>query len=70
MRVKAIKGINTSVKLLILAQSSYFKAKGASLLSRALYSIAIRRRLSSHYYYSFPEEEIDTLLDLLKFNKV
>jgi aminoglycoside phosphotransferase family enzyme len=70
VRVKAIKGINTSIRLLILAQSSYFKAKRASLLSKALYSTIIRRRLSLYYYCNFPEEGINTLLDLLEFNKV
>ena len=70
MRVKAIRGIDASIRLLILAQSSYLKAKGASLLSKALYSTIIKRHLSSRYCYSFPEEGINTLLDLLKFNKV
>jgi hypothetical protein len=63
VRVKAIRGIDASIRLLILAQSSYLKAKGANLLSKALYSTIIRRRLSSRYYCSFPEEGIE-------FNKV
>jgi hypothetical protein len=70
VRVRAIRGIDASIRLLILAQSSCLRAKGASLLSKALCLTAIRRRLSSRYCCGFPEEGIDMLLDLLEFNKV
>jgi len=71
VRVGAIRGIDASVRPLILAQSSCRRAKGAGLLSSALCSTVTRRRLSSRCCcFGFPEEEIDTPPDPPEFDEV
>jgi hypothetical protein len=45
--ISIIRGINTRVKLVILAQSSYHIAKGLGRLRRAIFSIRIKRWRSS-----------------------
>jgi hypothetical protein len=58
--ISVIRGIVARVRLAILAQSSYYKAKGLGLLRRAIFSIRIRRRRSS-FGLTEPLDPLDPL---------
>jgi hypothetical protein len=76
VHIGVIRGINTRVRLVILAQSSYQRAKGSSQLSRAEYSTRIRSCQSSYLLVGLvlvntsetplvetrPEEEVPAVL--------